>query len=88
MQLSEKAIRDFRKLYFQASGQILTTPEAVELGMRLINLLKAVYGTDISRLKKLNLRQKNEIIQWYSTINQSPFLMVVLDSPSDWVEYN
>lgn len=60
MQLDEKAIEEFKKLYLQEYGIKLTKQEAVEYGMRLIQLIKAVYGSDLPKLKTLDTGTKKE----------------------------
>lgn len=47
MQLDKDAIEEFKKLYFQEYGIRLTDNQAVEYGMRLIKLVKAVYGDNL-----------------------------------------
>lgn len=47
MQLDNAAIEDFQKLYLAEYGIKLTKQEAIELGMRLIQFVKAVYGKNL-----------------------------------------
>jgi len=48
MLLSDKALKDFKELYLKEYSIVLTDNEALEYGGRLIGLLKAVYGNDLS----------------------------------------
>ena len=59
MQLDETAISEFKKLYEENYGVSLTNQEALEYGMRLINLVKAVYGNDLPKLNDVD-RHKNK----------------------------
>lgn len=49
MQLAQEAIEEFRQLYLKEHGIQLTNQQAIELGTRLIRLVKAVYGNDLPR---------------------------------------
>lgn len=60
VQLSETVISEFKKLYKENYGVSLTNQEAIEYGMRLINLVKAVYGSNLPKLKKLDIGTKRE----------------------------
>lgn len=42
--LSKEAIDEFKKLYLQEYGVRLTDSQATDCGLRLIRLVKAVYG--------------------------------------------
>lgn len=58
MQLSAEALEEFKKLYFKESGIQLTNQEAIEIGTRLIRLVKAVYGKDLP--KQFDKKAKKE----------------------------
>ncbi len=51
MSLSEKAIRDFREIYYKQYGKLISDEEAQEIGQRLISLFRIIYrpipGVDI-----------------------------------------
>jgi len=42
--LDKEAVEDFKKLYFQEYGIQLSDNQAIDYGIRLIRLVKAVYG--------------------------------------------
>ena len=42
MRLSKKTIREFKKIYYEEFGEKITTKEAHEKFLRLINLLRAI----------------------------------------------
>lgn len=48
MLLSDKALKDFKELYLKEYRISLTDNEALEYGNKLIGLVKAVYGNDLS----------------------------------------
>lgn len=50
MQLDEEAIEGLVALYLQEYGETLTRQEAVDYGIRLINFIKAVYGSDLPKV--------------------------------------
>lgn len=54
MQLGTREINEFKDLYLKKYGEKLTDQEAVELGTRLINFVKAVYGNDLPRPRKID----------------------------------
>lgn len=60
MRLEDGAIEEFQKLFLQQYGQKLTNEDTLELGTRLINLVKAVYGTNLPKLKMLDTGTKKE----------------------------
>lgn len=51
MALSEKAIKEFKEIYFKEYNEMLSDEEAQEMGQRLISLFKVIYrpipGKDI-----------------------------------------
>jgi hypothetical protein len=51
MRLSEKAIKEFREIYFREYGKSISDDEAQEIGQRLISLFRIIYrpipGKDI-----------------------------------------
>lgn len=58
--LDEIAIIEFQELYLQKYGQKLTNEEALQLGTRLINFVKAIYGNNLPKLKTLDTGTKKE----------------------------
>ncbi|OGH14571.1 MAG: hypothetical protein A3H50_01435 [Candidatus Levybacteria bacterium RIFCSPLOWO2_02_FULL_37_10] len=56
--MDEVAIKEFQEMYLQKHGQKLTSEEALELGTRLINFVKAVYGNNLPKLKTLDIGTK------------------------------
>jgi competence transcription factor ComK len=58
MQLDCQSIEEFKELYLKEYKVKLTDQEAVELGMRLINFVKAVYGNDLPSLKEIDKTKK------------------------------
>ncbi len=60
--LSEKALKEFREIYRKKFGKDLSEKDALNKALRLLNLYKAVYGSNKSS-KGLNINQvdnKNE----------------------------
>lgn len=47
MQLDKDAIDEFKKLYLQEYGIELTDNQAIGYGMRLVRLVRAVYGNNL-----------------------------------------
>jgi len=51
MRLSEKAIKEFKEIYFREYGKSISDDEAQEMGQRLISLFRIIYrpipGKDI-----------------------------------------
>lgn len=47
MELDKDAIKEFQELYFREYGISLSDQEAIEYGARLINFVKAVYGSNM-----------------------------------------
>lgn len=60
MQLDPQAIEQFKALYLKAYKEKLTDQEAIELGTRLINFVKAVYGNNLPELKDIDTNKKKE----------------------------
>lgn len=58
MELDNAAIEEFQRLYFQEYGIQLTTQEAVEYGIRLIQFVKAVYGRNLPEGKNVDIGNK------------------------------
>ena len=51
--LSAEAIKEFKRLYFREYGMRLTNEQAVDLGTKLIRLVKAVFGADLPKEWKI-----------------------------------
>jgi len=51
---SPEAIADFKRRYSMIYGVEISDEKALELGMRLIRLVKAVYGDDVPKKWKQN----------------------------------
>ena len=47
MELSVNAVLEFKKLYLKEYGKKLTNEEAIDYGMRLIRLVRAVCGDNL-----------------------------------------
>lgn len=45
--LGQEAIKEFKALYLREYGVKLTDKQAIDYGIRLIRLVKAVYGNDL-----------------------------------------
>jgi len=58
VELENAAIEEFQRLYFQEYGIQLTKEEAVAYGMRLVLLVKAVYGSDLPDRKNVAIGNK------------------------------
>ena len=58
--LGKKAIDEFKQVYLEEYGEELTNEEALELGTRLMNFVKAVYGNNLPKLKRLDMGTKKE----------------------------
>ncbi len=43
MRLSEKAIKEFKEIYFREYGKSISDDEAQEMGQRLISLFRIIY---------------------------------------------
>lgn len=56
--LTDEAVKDFRHLYMQEYRVDLTDSQAQEQGLRLINLVRAVYGKDLPKLKDLDKKSE------------------------------
>jgi hypothetical protein len=55
MQLDNGAIDEFQQLYFKEYGIKLTRQDAFELGARLIQFVKAVYGKNLPDKKAIEM---------------------------------
>lgn len=53
MTLDQEAIDEFKKIYLHEYGIELTDAEAIDYGLRLINLIKVVYGEFVPKPKNL-----------------------------------
>lgn len=60
MQIGEKAVTEFKNMYFREYGIRLSTQKAVECGNQLIRFVKAVYGNDLPKRKDIDSRDKRE----------------------------
>ena len=60
MELENAAIEEFKKIYLRVYGQKLASEEALELGTRLINFVKAVYGDNLPDLRDVDINKKKE----------------------------
>lgn len=58
--IDERAIKEFQDLYLQQYGQKITIEEALELGIRLIGFIKAVYGDNLPKLKDIDMNTNKE----------------------------
>lgn len=47
--LSTEAVNEFKKLYFKEYGIKLTNEQAIDMGTKLIRLIKAVYGPNLPK---------------------------------------
>lgn len=56
MELSDKAIKEFQKIYQQSSGEKITPSQAKQLGLNLIQLVYLTYHqipkNDYGKIKK------------------------------------
>lgn len=52
MEISEKSIEEFKKIYKEVFKEDISDQKALEKGTRLINLIKAVYRVDKGQDKK------------------------------------
>lgn len=46
--LNQLAIQEFKKIYFKKFGKNISDQEALELGIKLINLYKIIYQSKIT----------------------------------------
>lgn len=60
MELDNEAIEEFKNIYTRLYGQEITNQEAIELGTSLIRFVKAVYGSNLPKLKPLDTGTKRE----------------------------
>lgn len=49
MQLDQEAVEEFKRLYLQEYGIQLTNRQAIDYGIRLIRLVRAVYGDNLPK---------------------------------------
>ena len=47
--LSPEALGEFKELYLKEFGINLTTDQAIELGTKLIRLVKVIYGSNLPK---------------------------------------
>lgn len=47
--ISAEAVEEFRRLYFREYGMRLTNEQAVDLGTKLIRLVKVVFGANLPK---------------------------------------
>lgn len=59
MKLSTEALEQFKKMYMDMYKIQLTEEEAVEFGIRLIKLVKVVYGNRIPIIDKHKNKENN-----------------------------
>lgn len=59
MQLDKEAIKEFKSLYLKEYGVKLDDRLAVEYGIRLISLVKAVYGDNLPILALDTAERRN-----------------------------
>ena len=59
MQLSTEALKQFKKMYKEKYEIQLSNEEALEFGIRLIKLVKAVYGNRIPIVDKHKNKDNN-----------------------------
>lgn len=45
--LSSEAVNEFKELYLKKHGVKLTDEQAIDMGTKLIRLIKAVYGSNL-----------------------------------------
>ncbi len=55
--LSPESLTDFKRRYYQVFGKEISDEYALELGMRLVRLVKVVYGDNVP--KKWQPKNKN-----------------------------
>lgn len=51
--LSDEGIEDFRRLFFNKYGKRITNEQAIEMGMKLIRLVKVIFGPDLPKEWKI-----------------------------------
>lgn len=49
MKLSSKAIKEFKYLYLKEYQMRLTTNQAIDMGTKLVRLVKTVYGASVPK---------------------------------------
>lgn len=50
MMINQAALEEFKTLYLKEYGVSLSNDQAMDLGTKLIRLIKAVYGLDVPRI--------------------------------------
>lgn len=60
MQLSTETLEQFKKMYKERYKIQLTNEEAIEFGVRLIRLVRAVYGNGLPKPETIDTGTKNE----------------------------
>lgn len=45
--INSEAVKEFKELYFQEYGVKLTNEQVIDMGTKLIRLIKAVYGPNL-----------------------------------------
>lgn len=58
--ITKEALVEFQQLYLKEYGIKLTDQDALEMGTRLVNMVKAVYGNDLPEPKKIDKEAKKE----------------------------
>lgn len=62
--ISTEAVEEFKRLYFGEYGMRLTNEQAVDMGTKLIRLVKVVFGSNLPkewRPKKLDSVRPKEV---------------------------
>lgn len=57
--INQEAIKEFKELYFQEYGVVLTDEQALDYGIRLVRLVKAVYGDSLPKANLTNMEPKS-----------------------------
>ncbi len=58
MELDNAAIEEFQNMYLKEYGIRLNRQEAIEYGIRLILMVKAVYGRNLPERKNVDIDNK------------------------------
>lgn len=61
-QLDDEAIEKFKNLYLKEYGVELTRQQALDYGVRLIGLVKAIYGTNPPDIDKSSRKENNKTV--------------------------
>lgn len=62
--LNTKAVNEFKNLYFQEYGIQLTNEQAIDMGTKLIRLVKVVYGSNLPKkwvTKEIDTNETKEV---------------------------